>query len=85
MKTFLSRTLAKIILCSEVLLVECRKCGHAINKIDNVYPEFKRELLKNGMITPDEGMGVYDIRCFKKLLKEMKDRSRMQEMLTKED
>lgn len=60
--------------------LKCRKCGHPINKIDNVYPEFKRELLEKGMITADEGMGIYDIRCFKKLLREIDDRSRIREI-----
>ena len=57
--------------------MECRRCGHPIAKLDNVYPEFKRVLLEEGVITPDEGMGIYDIRCFKKLLKEIKERSRI--------
>ena len=68
---------------NEVLLMECRTCGNPIAKLDNVYPEFKRVLLKDGIITPDEGMGIYDIRCFKKLLKESKERSRIQEILKK--
>lgn len=63
--------------------MECRKCGNTIAKLDNVYPEFKRALLRDGIITPDDGMGIYDIRCFRKLLKEMDKRNRIQEILTK--
>lgn len=31
--------------------------------------------MEDGIITPDQGMGVYDIRCFKKLLREMEERA----------
>ena len=50
--------------------MKCRTCGHPIKKIDNVYPEFKRELLEKGLITGEEGLGIYDIRCFEKFLRE---------------
>lgn len=68
---------------NEVLLMKCRTCGLPIAKLDNVYPEFKRVLLKDGIITPDKGMGIYDIRCFRKLLKVSEERSRVQEILRK--
>ena len=50
--------------------MKCRTCGHPIKKMANVYPEFKRELLEKGLITGEEGLGIYDIRCFKKFLRD---------------
>lgn len=60
--------------------MECRVCGKPIAKLNNVYPEFKRVLLEDGIITADQGLGIYDIRCFKMLLREWEQRSRIEQI-----